>query len=696
MNRADEPSYDFDRLSGLPLDCEIDALRARLELLSGKSWYSGDVEQDLRAQRALLRTVLDESPDLIVMKDHEGNFLLCNKPVADFYGTTPEDMVGKHDGDYSATPEQAEFFRRSVLDIMARGQTMVVFEDSTDDRTGETRHFKSIKKPFLGDNGLPRILVIAHDITDIRQAQQKVQESERRLSYVLSVTGEAVWDWDLQSNRLRHNQRWYELLGYDKADLSSTFADFDICLFKEERDDIMAAINRCLQGDGPYRHEHRMRRKDGTVIWALDRGDVVERDAQGRPLRMVGSFSDVSERKLIEGARDAMEAQLRELQKMEAIGTLAGGIAHDFNNFIATMLGNAELARRSLDHGHAALQSIDEIMKAGRRARDLVRQILTFSRRQVTDMAPIALGPLVHEVVQMLSSNLPAKIHIEVNTAADAPLIHADSTQMMQVLMNLGTNAIQAMREHGGTLHFAVEASALSLPASEGLGYRVQPALRLTVRDSGAGMDQATLDRMFEPFFTTKPPGEGTGLGLAVVHGVVQSHGGLVNVSSKLGEGTSFTIDLPAACGVPDAGQQVDAAPQGIAPTPTKSGAGRHILYLDDDDSLIFLVRRLLEIEGFKVSAFSEQSEAIAAVAADGDAFDLVITDFNMPGMNGIEVIREMLTINPALKTAIASGFIDEALTEAAREEGVTRLIFKESAIEDFCAVIRGLIEETS
>jgi CheY-like chemotaxis protein len=239
--------------------------------------------------------------------------------------------------------------------------------------------------------------------------------------------------------------------------------------------------------------------------------------------------------------------------------------------------------------------------------------------------------------------------------------------------------------------------TAVLLPSVlPGADHHVQPAVRLTVRDSGPGMDQATLDRIYEPFFTTKQAGQGTGLGLAVVHGIVQSHGGLIAVSSKPGGGTCFTIDFPVTSGAHAVDQLAGISQSVCAPTPTKSGYGRHILYLDDDDSLVFLVQRLLELDGYTVSAFSQQSEAIAAVKATPEAFDLVITDYNMPGMSGIHVTHEMLAVNPALKVVIASGFVDEALTEAARKAGVTKLIFKESAIEDFCQVIQKLIDETS
>jgi len=255
------------------------------------------VEADLQAQSTLLRTVLDESPDFIILKDCAGNFLLANKPVADFYGSTPEAMIGRCDLDFGVPHEMAEMMRLNVLGIMAHGRTEVVHEESRDARTGEISYFRSIKKPFMGPDGKPRILVIAHDITDLRRAQLRVEESERRLQYALEATGDAVWDWHLPSGRLTLSQRWFELLGHDGRDMRNTLEDFWQCLLEEDRPEIEQALNDCIAGRSVYLHEHRMRRKDGRLIWVQDRGRVVERDDAGQPVRMVGSVGDITDKK---------------------------------------------------------------------------------------------------------------------------------------------------------------------------------------------------------------------------------------------------------------------------------------------------------------------------------------------------------------------------------------------------------------
>ena len=553
-------------------------------------------------------------------------------------------------------------------------------------------------RAFTGGQPKPvRAIGTCHDITERKRAELARDESENRFRLLWQTSTSAIVLMDRNSIIRYANPALLDVFGHEPA--AATGKNLALLQPRHLAAGHLRGTQRYLESGQKTLDWRAVEtiglHKDGREFPVEIGFSVME--INGEPI-FAGFIRDITERKQAEEARGTMEAKLRELQKLEAIGTLAGGIAHDFNNIIAIMLGNADLARRELDREHSAMQSIEEIVKAGRRGRDLVQQILSFSRRQAITMAPVALGSIVEEVARMLSANLPAQISIEVSIAANAPLVRADSTQMMQVLMNLGTNAIQAMRGRAGSLHMALEAiTSTLLPTAEpGADQRAQPAARLVVRDSGPGMDQATLDRMFEPFFTTKPPGEGTGLGLSVVHGIVQSHGGLIKVSSTPGGGTCFTIDLPVASGAQAVSPPADAAPAVSAPAPAKAGAGRRILYLDDDDSLVFLVRRLLERDGFAVRAFSLQAEAIAAVAADTDAFDLVVTDFNMPGMNGIEVTQKLLAIKPALKVAIASGYVDDALTETARRAGVTKLIYKESAIEDFCAVIQQLINETT
>ena len=245
----------------------------------------------------LLRTVIDENPNIILMKDWDGKFLIGNRALASLYGTTPEELVGKDDGAFNPNTEQVAFYLQNVREVMSQSKTQVVMEESTNAATGEVTYYQSIKKPLITREGKKQILVIANDVTELKRTQSRLEESERRLRYVLDATGEGVWDWNITTGEVTHNSRWCEIIGLDSAHLQHPVEFFADLLHPDDRDTVMQRLQKCLDGKGVYRSEHRMRLTDGRVVWVLDRGDVVERDAAGKPLRMVGSFTDISERK---------------------------------------------------------------------------------------------------------------------------------------------------------------------------------------------------------------------------------------------------------------------------------------------------------------------------------------------------------------------------------------------------------------
>jgi PAS domain S-box-containing protein len=245
----------------------------------------------------LLRTVIDENPNIILMKDWDGKFLIGNRALANLYGTTPDELIGKDDGAFNPNAEQVAFYLQNVREVMSQSQTQVVMEESTNAATGEVTYYQSIKKPLITREGKKQILVIANDVTELKRTQSRLEESERRLRYVLDATGEGVWDWNITTGEVTHNSRWCEIIGLDSAHLQHPVEFFADLLHPDDRDTVMQRLQKCLDGKGVYRSEHRMRLTDGRVVWVLDRGDVVERDAAGKPLRMVGSFTDISERK---------------------------------------------------------------------------------------------------------------------------------------------------------------------------------------------------------------------------------------------------------------------------------------------------------------------------------------------------------------------------------------------------------------
>jgi len=401
------------------------------------------------------------------------------------------------------------------------------------------------------------------------------------------------------------------------------------------------------------------------------------------------ALTDITERKQAEANLRGFETQLREVQKMESIGTLAGGIAHDFNNILGAILGNVALAREEVGAGHAALASLDEIHKASLRARDLVQQILAFSRRQPQELVTQALRPVVEETRKLLRSTLPARVELDV-MLTDAPLhVHADATQVQQVLMNLCTNAWHALKEGTGRIGVGLDAVVLDAGAAQRLGgVPPGPYAHLWVSDTGTGMDAAIRERIFEPFFTTKPVGQGTGLGLSVVHGILAAHHGAIAVDSEPGRGSTFHLYFPAVEGLPA------VAPAEAAVSDTLRGHGQHVLYVDDDETMVIMVERILERSGYRVSSYHDAQEAVAAVREHPDSFDFVVTDFNMPAFSGLDVAHELALIRPQLPVVISSGYITEELRADARVAGVRSLLEKQNTFQELSSLVGRILSQ--
>lgn len=385
------------------------------------------------------------------------------------------------------------------------------------------------------------------------------------------------------------------------------------------------------------------------------------------------------------------EAQLRQAHKLEAIGQLASGIAHDFNNILATILGNADLARADLGAGHPALRNVDAIAQAGRRAKHLVQQILTFSRQQPPTRSVLALATIVEEAVSMLRATIPAGVELVADIAAGTPHVFADATELHQVLFNLCTNAWHALEEQSGRIDIVVRAVTLDAPAAARLtGVRPGPFACLSVSDTGVGMDADTLHRIFEPFFTTKAVGRGTGLGLSVVHGIVKAHDGAVAVESRPGAGTKFDLYFPAVDS-PAAGAAASTnsmAGDGLQPR----GEGKCILFLDDEEALVELAEQILGRLGYRVVGVTSPAQALQVFRADPAQFDVVVTDLNMPALSGLEVAARMLAIRPDIRVGLTSGHVTEEIRANAERVGIRQIIYKPSTATEFGNAIHRLI----
>ena len=557
---------------------------------------------------------------------------------------------------------------------------------------GALRHIGATGYLQRDGHGSPQRLVgMNRDITEQVLAQTALRESEERWKFALEGAGDGVWDWDVRGGQAHFSSRWVSMLGYAEGEVASHVQGWQQRVHPEDLPRAEQALQAHFEGRAPtYAVELRMRCKDGAWKWILARGLVVSRDTEGQPLRMVGTHTDLSERKQAEAQRLLLEAQLREGQKMEAIGTLAGGVAHDFNNVLASILGNVSLARHDATDPAALQFSLDQIEKASLRARHLVQQILAFSRHQPQQLLRHPLQPLLEEALSMLRATLPAVAQLRARLSP-APLhALADATQVQQVLMNLCTNAWHALGDQPGHIEVGLDEVTVATTDPRKDGLSPGRWAHLWVRDDGCGIDAATLARVFDPFFTTKPVGQGTGLGLSVVHGIVTAHGGHIHAESLPGRGSCFHVYLPAV--------DAPAAPDEVTPpAPTTAdaaaGSGHTVFYIDDDEVMMTMVQRLLQRAGHQVQTFQDPRAALAVLRARPLAADLVVTDFNMPGFSGLDVARELAALRPGLPVIVSSGYVPEGMAERAQAAGVRALLHKERTVEELEALVRQVLK---
>jgi PAS domain S-box-containing protein len=524
----------------------------------------------------------------------------------------------------------------------------------------------------------------AGSVTDIDQ-QKRTEEALRRSEerYQLAVDGsnEGLWDWDLATDMLFLSPRAQQLTFIEPGDPLQP-RDAWIARTLYHPDDLLPvrrAIGDHLRGATPhFSIEYRVQHHSGRWHWYRQRG-VALRDASGKPYRMAGSMEDITARKEAEAERERLEQQLRQAQKLEAIGTLAGGIAHDFNNILSAILGYGELAQKDAPEGSALRRHLDAAISAGMRAKSLVERILAFSRSGMGERVPVHVQTVLDEALDAVAASLPHGVRMERAIATGDAGVLGDPTQLHQVVMNLCANAVQAMRGEGLLqVHAAPHRleSALAVTTST---LAAGDYLRLSVRDTGIGIAPEVLERIFDPFFTTKEVGVGTGLGLSLVHGIVTDLGGGVAVESRPGQGSSFTVWLPA--------HPYSAPPPADTET-VEHGDGETILLVDDEEALVRLGEEMLAELGYEPVGFSSSTEALAALRAEPDRFDALLSDEAMPGMTGSELAGTVRALRPALPIVLMSGFVSPALAARAREHGVAEVLSKPLVSRDIARAL--------
>ena len=605
------------------------------------------IEQSLRASEERFRRLTANAPDAIFRYRFEPH------PGYEYISPAIEQIVGYRPEEFYADPDLAARLvppgERDELRAIARSRVVPIGirEIRWLTRAGPAVVTEQRFVPVRNELGqLVAVEGIARDISDRKRSEEQIH----LLSEAIEQSPVGVIVSDAQHRTLFVNARLLAMCGFDSAELLGQ--DPTCFLSPDNPADLRQDLRQVLHSGHTWQGDFACRRKNGqTYMVRASIAPIFDKD--GRVKNYLAIHEDVTAAREEQDRRRQLEAQLFQAQKLETIGTLAGGIAHDFNNILTGILGFTEIASLSLPEDHPAHNDLGEVRKAGMRAKDLVAQILTFARQKSAQQVPLDLAAAAGEALKLVRASTPATIEIERDLQHGR--VRADPTAIHQVVLNLCTNAVHAMRGHVGKLTIRIAPVALAEALTDTTP-KLKPGnyLCLSIADTGHGMDEATLKRLFEPFFTTKKVGEGTGLGLALVRGIVNAHNGGLRVASRLGVGTTFEIFIPACV----ESEQKTENTSTIVP-----GNGEAVAVVDDEKSVAAFVGARLDQLKYRTVVFNDPREALATLRADPRRFDLVVTDLTMPHLTGHDLIHELRTAGIGTPAVLMSGFCNEGLT---------------------------------
>ena len=629
-------------------------------------------EDALRKSEEKYRTIVENIFDIVYTYDINGKIMFIS-PRVSYYGYRPEEVIGHSFIEY-VHPDDIEY----VLSDYQRTIDKKV-DTTTICRIITPRgmnYIEEISRPVVDKNGnIEYIIGVIRDITE----RKKTEEELHRIATAIEQAEETVLITDKDGTIQYVNPAFEKITGYKKDEVMGKKPS--ILKSGSHSNEFYSSMWETLEKGKVWKGRFINRKKDGN-LYNEEATISPIMDNTGTITNYVGVKKDITKEL-------KLEKQLNHIQKMQAIGTLAGGIAHDFNNILVAVLGYIQISRYDIGDTKTIQKNLDHMHRACERAINLVKQLLTFSRNTEGEKKPLYIGNIIKETLKFLRPLIPATIKIKENIKENSHMVIADPIHIHQIIMNLCNNAAYAMREKHGILEiilektiFTSEDSLLSKEMKSGT------YIKLSISDTGHGMNQAIKERIFEPYFTTKKIGEGCGIGLSVVHGIVTSYGGVITVESKEGKGSTFHIFLPAI--------EYNVIPENIKPLTLPKGNER-ILFVDDEEDMVLeIAEKILVKLGYKVVTKTSSMEALEFFRKEPDKFDLIITDEIMPEMKGSELAKELLKIRPDIPVILTSGFIEYIDREKVRAIGIREFIIKPFDINNFAAIIRKVLKQNA